>query len=89
LSLGALLGYIALRADSIYPSIVLHIVNNAIAVTFINIDTSNFTFYTSGNHVSPLIIVPALLIFGFTLRKFHSQTAAKIIVENTEIESAF
>jgi len=88
-SLGALLGYIALRADSIYPSIVLHIVNNAIAVTFINIDTSNYTFYTSGNHVSPLIIVPALLIFGFTLRKFHSQTAAKIIVENTDIESAF
>lgn len=88
-SLGALLGYIALRADSIYPSIVLHIVNNAIAVTFINIDTTGYTFYTLGNHVSPLIIVPALFIFVFTLRKFHSQTAASIIIENTDVESAF
>lgn len=88
-ALGALLGYIALRADSIYPSIVLHIVNNAIAVTFINIDTTGYTFYTLGNHVSPLIIVPALIIFVFTLRKFHSQTAANIIIENTDLESAF
>ena len=88
-SLGALLGYIALRADSIYPSIVLHIVNNAIAVTFINIDTTGYTFYTLGNHVSPLIIVPALIIFVFTLRKFHSQTAANIIIENTDLESVF
>lgn len=88
-SLGALLGYIALRADSIYPSIVLHIVNNAIAVTFINIDTTGYTFYTLGNHVSPLIIVPALFIFVFTLRKFHSQTAASIIIENTDLKSAF
>jgi len=88
-ALGALLGYIALRADSIYPSIVLHIVNNAIAVTFINMDTTGYTFYTFGNHVSPLIIVPALFIFVFTLRKFHSQTAANIIIENTDLESAF
>ena len=88
-SLGALLGYIAFRADSIYPSIVLHIVNNAIAVTFINMDTTGYTFYTLGNHVSPLIIVPALFIFVFTLRKFHSQTAASIIIENTDVESAF
>lgn len=88
-SLGALLGYVALRTDSLYPSIVLHMVNNAIAVTFINIDTTDYSFYTLGNHVSPLIIVPALFIFGFTLRKFHSQTAANIIIENTKIESAF
>jgi len=87
--LGALLGYIALRTDSLYPPIILHMVNNAIAITFINIDTTNYSFYTLGNHVSPLIIVPALFIFGFTLRKFHSQTAAKIRFENTDLESAF
>ena len=54
-----------------------------------NIDTTGYTFYTLGNHVSPLIVVPALFIFGFTLRKFHSQTAANIIIENTDLESAF
>ena len=87
--LGALLGYIALRTNSLYPSILLHITNNAIAVTFINMDTTNYSFYTSGNHVSPLIIVPALFIFVFTLRKFHSQTAAKIKIEDVDLESAF
>jgi len=87
--LGALLGYIALRTNSLYPSILLHITNNAIAVTFINMDTTNYSFYTSGNHVSPLIIVPALFIFVFTLRKFHSQTAAKIIIEDADLKSAF
>ena len=76
--LGVLLGYIALRTDSLYPSIVLHMINNAIAISAINLDLT-VSFYYSENHLSPLIIVPALIIFGVALRSFHAKTASGVI----------
>ena len=76
--LGVLLGYIALRTDSLYPSIVLHMINNAIAISAINLDIT-VSFYYSENHLSPLIIVPALIIFGVALRMFHTKTASGAI----------
>ena len=76
--LGVLLGYIALRTDSLYPSIVLHMINNAIAISAINWDIT-VSFYYSENHVSPLIIVLALIIFGVALRSFHTKTAKGVI----------
>ena len=73
--LGALLGYIALRTNSLYPSIILHMINNAIAISVINWELT-LSIYYSKNHLSPLIIVPALIIFGVALRSFHTKTAS-------------
>ena len=75
--LGVLLGYIALRTDSLYPSIILHMINNAIAISAINWDIT-VSFYYSENHVSPLILVLALIIFGVALRSFHTKTATGV-----------
>ena len=75
--LGVLLGYIALRTDSLYPSIILHMINNAIAISAINLDIT-VSFYYSENHVSPLILVLALIIFGVALRSFHTKTATGV-----------
>ncbi len=84
--LGTLLGYMALRADSLYPSILLHIINNAAAVIMINFETLNLFYDNMGNHVSPLIIVPALIIFGVALRSFHIKTASGAIVTPGEVD---
>ena len=73
--LGILLGYIAFRTNSLYPSIVLHMINNAIAISALNWQLSA-SFYYSENHVSPLIVVPALIIFGVALRLFHTKTGS-------------
>ena len=85
--LGSLLGYLALRTDSLYPGILLHMINNGIAITFININTENFSFYSIGNHVSPLILIPSILIFVASLKSFHTKTAARIIIKSSNLEA--
>ena len=64
--LGFALGYLAWRTDSIYPAVICHGVNNGLAVLTYNVDLEDsFGFYEWGDHVSPLVLVPA----GFLLYK--------------------
>ena len=63
---GFILGYLAWRTGSIYPAVICHGINNAIAVFFYNVDMKeSFSLYEWGGHVSPLVLLPA----GFIVYK--------------------
>lgn len=67
--LGVVLGYLAWRTGSIVPSAICHAINNLMALIFYNIPVSKYLpFYEWKAHVSPLILLPALLIIVYGIR---------------------
>ncbi len=65
--LGIVLGLLAWRSDSIFPSVIGHGINNAAALFFYNINQDKLDkIYLWGDHVSPvfLILAAAGLIYG-------------------------
>lgn len=66
-SLGLVLGYMAWRTGSIIPGIILHSLNNSVALAFIKADPSAETIYLWRGHVAPLILILSLagVLFGF------------------------
>ncbi|MFQ6114609.1 MAG: lysostaphin resistance A-like protein [bacterium] len=67
LILGFILGYMTWRSNSIFPSIILHSVNNAFALIFNNVDPAKVSWYTWNGHVYPPIVAIAACItfYGF------------------------
>jgi len=67
LILGVLLGVMALRSKSIFPGVVVHGLNNALALFLVNTDAANLDWYRFKGHVSPIWVVLGLgcVIFGF------------------------
>ena len=65
--LGVVLGYLAWKTGSIFPGIILHALNNGLALFFFMAKDSVNPIYLWRGHVSPLFLVPAviLLFFGF------------------------
>lgn len=65
--LALLMGYLAWRTNSVFPSIVLHGINNCLAFTFINWGEHLEPWYSWRGHVSPVILTggAALAIIGF------------------------
>lgn len=65
--LGIVLGYLAWKTGSIFPGIILHALNNGLALFFFMAKDSVNPIYLWGGHVSPFFLVPAvlILIFGF------------------------
>ncbi len=60
--LGIVLGLLAWRANSIVPSLIGHATNNTAALLFYNINQKDLSgIYLWGNHVSPIILVVAIL----------------------------
>lgn len=67
--IGGLLGYIAWRADSVFPGIVLHGLNNAFALLLVNDKgLGSWSWYEWYGHVHPTVIAVAacLCFYGFT-----------------------
>ncbi len=64
--LGVIIGYIAWRLNSTYPSILLHALNNFVAVLFYNWDFQQvLPGYEWHNQVNPIYSVPAIgIIYG-------------------------
>jgi len=61
--IGIILGYLAWRTKSIIPSVICHGINNGLALLFNNVDGSGFySIYEWKGHVSPIILIPAILI---------------------------
>ena len=65
--MGVLLGVLAWRSGSIFPSVVVHMVKNSLAVVFANTDTSRLDWYFVEGHISPVWVVLGLgcVVFGF------------------------
>jgi len=66
---GVLLGVLAWRSESILPCVVVHGVNNTLALVFINMNVSQLRWYSFKGHVSPLWLFLGLgfIIFGFKI----------------------
>lgn len=65
--LAILMGYLAWRTNSVFPSIVMHGINNTLAFTFINWGEHLESWYAWRGHVSPVILTggAALTVIGF------------------------
>jgi len=63
---GFVLGYLAWRANSIFPAIICHAINNGVALLYFNIDFSKeLPYYEWKGHVSPLLLLlSAVVVFA-------------------------
>jgi len=71
---GVLLGVLVWRSGSIFPGVVVHGVNNTLALVFINTDVSRLKWYSFKEHVSPLLLVLGLGFIFFGFRIFYRLT---------------
>ena len=65
--LGVILGFLAWKTKSVIPSLILHSMNNTMAMFFSFVDIEKNSFYIFHGHVQPWVILLALylLISGF------------------------
>ena len=61
--LGIILGYLAWKTGSVFPGLILHSLNNGMALIMQNVQVSWINYYTWNNHVSPLFLLLALFLF--------------------------
>jgi membrane protease YdiL (CAAX protease family) len=70
--IGILFGLLVWRANSIYPAVIGHAINNIIALIYFNMHQEKLEkFYLWGDHVSPLILILALVGLYFGFRAFY------------------
>jgi len=68
--IGIFIGFLAWRTDSLIPPITVHLVNNLIAVVFLNMDAeSSLDWYVWGEHVSPFVLAIAVGLLWWSLRE--------------------
>ena len=66
---GVILGFLAWRTDSVYPSMIVHATNNFLSLLVINLDLEDSSeWYLWGDHVSPVIIVISAGILYFCIK---------------------
>ena len=65
--LGVLLGFIAWKTQSVFPALILHGMNNSMAMLFAFVNLEKNNFYIWGSHVAPWIILFAIFssYYGF------------------------
>lgn len=70
---GIILGFLAWRTDSVFPSIIVHATNNFVSLVAINIDLEgSLDWYQLGEHVSPIIIIIAAGVLIITIRRISN-----------------
>jgi len=70
--LGIILGLLAWRSNSIFPSVIGHAINNTLALIFNNIQQENLEgIYLWGDHVSPLFLILAVAGVFFGVKYFY------------------
>ena len=67
--LGVLLGYIAWKSKSVIPALVLHGMNNAMAMLFAFVDLEKNNFYIWAGHVTPWVILFAIFHLIMVLKE--------------------
>jgi hypothetical protein len=87
--MGLFMGYMAWRTDSIWPSFLLHAINNGWSVWWVH-EPAITRFWEWHGHVNPLILAAGILLFYIGMRFFVALTpvAAKrtdlILIENLD-----
>ncbi len=65
--MGVVIGFLAWRTGSIIPAIIVHGLNNFLALLFTNFG-EQLDWLEMGSHVSPFILIPSLLVLVLSLR---------------------
>jgi membrane protease YdiL (CAAX protease family) len=68
--IGILLGVMAWKSNSIIPSSIVHLINNGMAITFLNVKPAYFSWYLDNEHVSISILIIAIVVAWFGLVLF-------------------
>jgi membrane protease YdiL (CAAX protease family) len=74
LVLGVLLGVMTWRTNSIFPAVMVHCVNNGLAILMVNTDPSLLKWYYYKDHVSPVWIVLSIVLIIWAFRLFYHFT---------------
>ncbi len=74
LILGITLGVLAWRSNSIFPSILVHGINNAIALAALNFEPRFAGWYEVGGHVNLALVVTAAVVACLSFIAFWRQT---------------
>lgn len=73
LILSVILGYLCWRSNSIFPAVLIHTGNNLMTILLMN-STEQFSLnvYLWHEHVNPLLLMIALVLFWFGFKSFDS-----------------
>lgn len=72
--MGIVLGLLAWRSNSLWPAVIAHGTNNALAVFFYNISNDWLeSIYLWNNHVNPLFLVAAVALVVFGIKYFYKE----------------
>lgn len=83
--MGIVLGIIAWRTDSVYPTIIIHAANNAIAILFLKFNTPEVeSIYLTNEFVDPKIVLVSTAIFIFASTRIWRISSSKIGTEITQ-----
>jgi len=70
---GVILGFIAWRTNSVYPSMIVHATNNFLSLMVINYNLEeSMDWYFLGDHISPVVFVIALGILIICIRRISA-----------------
>ncbi len=89
LILGVFLGYLSWRANSVLPTMVIHALYNGVALLLTNTqDESEWSWYTSGDHVSLSVLIAAAALLFISMKIFHRQTEGTFPIKKDVNETA-
>lgn len=85
LLMAVLMGVLAWKTDSIFPPMVVHATNNAIALVMVNVPEERMNWLLSGEHIRPLylILAVAVIVEGFRL-VYRIQDKSSISFQSSE-----
>jgi membrane protease YdiL (CAAX protease family) len=81
--LGMVLGYLAWRTGSIWPSFVVHALNNSLALWFANASEDSISWYAPSGHVSPAWLGGAALITYLGFKSLLVQNPEPLLNDHT------
>lgn len=77
--LGVVLGLLAWRSQSIFPSVVVHATNNLIAMLLIRWNSEKLEkIYLKGDFVNPVVVLLAIALFIFSWQYIWKNPAGKV-----------
>lgn len=72
--IGVILGVMAWKSDSIIPPIIVHFINNSLAIVFVNLSPEQIRWYLRGNHVQIPIVLAAIIVTVWGMKLFYEFT---------------
>ncbi len=69
--IGVILGVMAWKSNSIVPSMIVHLINNGIALIFANTKPEQYQWYLYKEHVSIPIVIAAIMLVFFGMKLFY------------------